>query len=180
MGTESACSGANANKVREGFAKLDWLVNVNIFDNETGSFWQGPGMNPKKIRTEVFMLPCAVSVEKEGSITNSGRWMQWRYKATDPPVDARSDGDIMMDLFDRIRWLYRMEVARGLPSVAPEAILNFKWDYTVDGAFDAHKAAKEINGFFLEDKTVRGQELQERRSDTQLRLPAGRRFNQLR
>ncbi len=155
-GQNPACSGANANKVREGFAKLDWLVNVNIFDNETGSFWQGPGMNPKKIRTEVFMLPCAVSVEKEGSITNSGRWMQWRYKATDPPVDARSDGDIMMDLFDRIRWLYRMEVARDLPSVAPEAILNFKWDYIVDGAFDAHKAAKEINGFFLEDKTVRG------------------------
>ncbi len=25
--------------------KLKWLVNVNLFDNETGSFWRGPGMN---------------------------------------------------------------------------------------------------------------------------------------
>jgi formate dehydrogenase major subunit len=41
---------------------------------------EGPGMDPEKIKTEVFFLPCAVSMEKEGSISNSGRWMQWRYK----------------------------------------------------------------------------------------------------
>ena len=58
-GQNPACSGANANKVRQALAKLDWLVNVNIFDNETGSFWKGPGMDPKSIKTEVFMLPCA-------------------------------------------------------------------------------------------------------------------------
>ncbi len=72
-GQNPACSGANSNKVRKALAKLDWLVNVNIFDNETGSFWKGPGVDPKKIKTEVFMFPCASSVEKEGSITNSGR-----------------------------------------------------------------------------------------------------------
>ncbi len=68
-GQNPACSGANANKVRQALAKLDWLVNVNIFDNETGSFWKGPGMDPKSIKTEVFMLPCAASMEKEGSIS---------------------------------------------------------------------------------------------------------------
>ena len=84
-GMNPACSGANANKTRAAMKKLDWMVNVNLFDNETGSFWHGPGMDPAKIKTEVFMLPACVSVEKEGSITNSGRWMQWRYRAAETP-----------------------------------------------------------------------------------------------
>ena len=104
-----AASGANANKNRDGMTKLDWMVNVNIFDNETGSFWKGPGMDPKKIKTEVFMLPCAVSVEKEGSITNSGRWMQWRYKAANAPAQAWSDGDILVQLGNKLKYLYKKD-----------------------------------------------------------------------
>jgi formate dehydrogenase major subunit len=94
-GMNPAGSGANSNKVRQALAKVDWMVNVNLFDNETGSFWHGPGMDPKKIKTEVFMLPCAASLEKEGSITNSGRMMQWRYKAVNPPGEAKPDAEIM-------------------------------------------------------------------------------------
>jgi formate dehydrogenase major subunit len=151
-GMNPAGSGANANKNRKAMTKLDWMVNVNIFDNETGSFWKGPGMNPKKIKTEVFMLPCAVSVEKEGSITNSGRWMQWRYKAAEPPGDAKSDGDILVDLMKKIKYLYRKDQN----AVFPEPIVNLKWDYTTHGEFDAHKMAKEINGYFLKDMKVKG------------------------
>ena len=156
-GQNPAASGANSNKTRQALANLDWMVNVNIFDNETGSFWKGPGMNPKKIKTEVFFLPCAVSVEKEGSITNSGRWMQWRYKGAEPPGEARTDGDILIDLMKKVRWFYRKDVKQGKKVVFPEAILNLKWDYTTDGKFDAHKMAKEINGYFLKDVTVKGQ-----------------------
>jgi formate dehydrogenase major subunit len=83
-GMNPAASGADSNKTREALSKLDWMVNVNIFENETGSFWKGPGVDPKKVKTEVFFLPCSVSVEKEGSITNSGRWMQWRYAGPSP------------------------------------------------------------------------------------------------
>ena len=151
-GQNPAGSGANSNKTRQALTKLDWMVNVNIFDNETGSFWKGPGMDPKQIKTEVFMLPCAVSVEKEGSITNSGRWMQWRYKAAEAPGDARPDGEIMTDLFKKVRYLYRQDAN----AVFPEPILNLKWDYTTGGKFDAHKVAKEINGYFQKDITVSG------------------------
>jgi formate dehydrogenase major subunit len=150
-GQNPACSGANSNKTREAFTRLDWMVNVNLFENETGSFWKGPGMDPKKIKTEVFFLPCAASAEKEGSITNSGRWSQWRYKAADPPGDALPDGDIMVELMNKIRKLYQVE-----GGAFPEPILNLKWDYTTKGKFDAHKVAKEINGYFLADVTVKG------------------------
>ena len=137
--------------------KLDWMVNVNIFDSETGSFWRGPGMDPTKIKTEVFSLPCAASIEKEGSITNSGRWMQWRYKAVNPPGDAMPDGEIITELFYKVKELYEKE---GGP--LKEAFTKMTWDYGPKGAdgeirhLDTHMIAKEINGYFLEDKTVKG------------------------
>ncbi len=149
-GQNPACSGSNAGKVRQALKNLDWLVNVNLFDNETGSFWKGPGMDPAQIKTEVFMLPACVSVEKEGSITNSGRWMQWRYQGPKPMGNSRPDGDIIMDLFQRIRALYQDGGA------FPEPIRNLKWDYLTDGKYDPHKVAKEINGYFLKDVTVKG------------------------
>ncbi len=149
-GQNPACSGADANKVRTSLKNLDWMVNVNVFDNETGSFWKGPGMNPTKIKTEVFMLPAAVSVEKEGSITNSGRWMQWRYQGPKPLGNSRPDGDIIMDLGHRLRKLYNNG------GVFPEAIRNLKWDYDTNGAYDPHKVAKEINGYFIKDVTIKG------------------------
>ena len=88
------------------------MVNVNVFDNETGSFWKGPGMDPTKIKTEVFQLPCAAFLEKEGSISNSGRWMQWRWKVPTPPGDAMPDGEIMYDLFKKVQSLYKKEKGR--------------------------------------------------------------------
>jgi formate dehydrogenase major subunit len=145
-GMNPACSGANAGKVREAMAKLDWLVNVNLFDNETGSFWMGPGVDPKKIKTEVFQLPAAAFCEKEGSITNSGRWSQWRWKTTNPPGEAKADSDIMNELFKRVRALYAKK-----KGAFPDPILKLKWDYETKGKVDVHKIAKEINGYFVED-----------------------------
>jgi formate dehydrogenase major subunit len=145
-GMNLACSLANANKNRQAMTKLEWMVNVNLFDNETASFWRGPGMKPDKIKTEVFSLPACVSVEKEGSITNSGRWMQWRYQGPKPLGNSRSDGDIIMELGFKLKELCKKE-----KGAFPEPILNLKWDYVTNGMYDAHKVAKEINGYFLED-----------------------------
>ncbi len=157
-GQNPACSGANANKNRKAMGKLDWLVNVNLFDNETGSFWKGPGMKPEEIMTEVFELPCATSVEKEGSITNSGRWAQWRYKAVDPPGQAKSDSWIMNALHNRVKQLY---LAEG--GAFPDPVTKLSWDYGFKAAdgyihdeLDIHEVAKEINGRFMEDTEVKG------------------------
>jgi formate dehydrogenase major subunit len=149
-GMNPAVSGANANKVRQALTHLEWMVAVNLFDNETASFWKGPGMDPKKIKTEVFFLPCAASLEKEGSVTNSGRWMQWRYKAAEPPGEARDDGDIMVALWERIRKVYKEN------GVVPEPILNFRWDFLKHGRYDPHAIARLINGYFEKDVTAGG------------------------
>jgi formate dehydrogenase major subunit len=149
-GQNPACSGANAGKNRKAMAKLDWMVNVNLFDNETGSFWRGPGMDPSSIKTEVFMLPACVSVEKEGSITNSGRWMQWRYQGPKPLGNSRADGDIIMELGFAIKEAYKKK------GKFSEPIQNLKWDYMTNGMYDSHKVAKEINGYFLKDVEVKG------------------------
>ena len=152
-GMNPACSGAHSNKTRKALTKLDWMVNVNLFDNETGSFWRGPGMDPKNIKTEVFMLPCAASIEKEGSIANSGRLMQWRYKAVSPPENALPDGDIMSEILFKVQDLYEK---KGGPH--KEAVTQLTWPYgkKVGGHFhyDARAVAAEINGFFLVDKKV--------------------------
>ena len=151
-GQNPACSGANSNKTRNALSKLKWMVNVNLFDNETGSFWKGPGMDPKDIQTEVFLLPCSSSVEKEGSITNSGRWAQWRYKAIDPIGQSKPDSEIMNELFFRVKGLYQKQGGK-----FPDPILNLTWSYGEKGQdgkikeMNIHHVAKEINGYYLED-----------------------------
>lgn len=154
-GQNPACGGANANKNREAMAELDWLVNVNIFDNETASFWRGPNMNPKDIKTEVFFLPCAVSIEKEGSVTNSGRWMQWRYQGPKPYGETLPDGDIILKLTDRIQQLYKAEGGS-----YPDPIVGLGLDdwQNSHGHFDPHGIAKLINGYFLKDTEVKGKQ----------------------
>ncbi len=145
-GQNPACSGANANMVRESLGKLDWMVTANLWETETAAFWKRPGVDPKGIKTEVFLLPCAASMEKEGSITNSGRWSQWRYKAVDPPGEAKPDSEIIHALYKRLKTMYEKE---GGP--VKEAFLNMKWDYGARGGslVDIHKVAKEINGYDL-------------------------------
>ena len=145
-GQNPAGSSGNVNKIRAALAKLDWMVAVNIYPTETAEFWRGPGVDPATINTEVFQLPCAASVEKEGSVTNSGRWAQWRYKAIDPPGEAKADAEIMNELYLAVRALYE-----GGESVFSEPILNLKWDYFTGAEAPARLIAKEINGYFLED-----------------------------
>jgi len=149
-GSNLAVSNPNTTKVRKSLEKLKWMVNVNIFDNETASFWKGPGVDPKTVDTEVFLLPAAASMEKEGSQSNSGRLVQWRYKAANPPGDALSDGDITMRIMDAVRDLYKKE-----GGACPEQVLNLKWDYR-DGLnkFDAVKVSKMINGQATQDFVI--------------------------
>jgi formate dehydrogenase major subunit len=151
-GQNPACSGANAGKVRKALGKLKWMVNVNLFDNETGSFWKGPDVNPKDIQTEVFQLPACSSVEKEGSLSNSSRLAQWRYKAIEPIGQSMPDSEMMNELYFRVKKLYQKQGGK-----FPAPIVNLTWDYGDKGPdgkikhVNIHLVAREVNGYYLDD-----------------------------
>lgn len=134
-----AVSGPTAGSKRRYQAKLDWLVSVDLFENETAAFWKEDGVKPEEIQTEVFLLPGASGYEKDGTKTNSGRWIQWTYKAQDPPGDAKADLWIVDKLFKALRAEYE---AGG---VLPEPITKMNWDYGDEA--NAHEVAMEINGY---------------------------------
>ncbi len=144
FGQNPAVGGPNAEKERKALEKLDWLVAVDLWETETMAFWKRPGVSAKDIKTEVFALPAAGSMEKEGSVTNSGRWAQWRYQAIDPPGDAKSDLWIMTQLVRAVKGLYKYE---GGAFSAP--IMKLTWDVGDGVEPDPHVVAKEINGYDL-------------------------------
>jgi formate dehydrogenase-N alpha subunit len=141
-GMNPAVSGPNGGQVREALQELEWLVVVDLAETETAAVWKSPGVNPAENQTEVFLLPAAGSLEKEGSLMSSARWMQWRYMAVDPPGEARSDLRIVDLLMLALKELYAQE---GGPYA--EAITNLTWDY--GDPPDVHLVAKEMNGYDL-------------------------------
>ncbi len=149
MGMNPACSSPNANQTREALSKLEWMIDIDIFENETSSFWKGPGIDPKKVKTEVFLLPACSYVEREGSITDSARMIQWRYAACNPLGDSKTDGQIIHEIYMKVKSLYEKE-----KGAFPDPVLKLKWDYAVKGKLDPHLVAKEINGYWLEDKVI--------------------------
>jgi len=145
-GQNPAVGGPNANQERRALANLDWLVCTDLWETETSIFWKRPELSSAEIQainTEVFLLPAAGSFEKEGSVTNSARWMQWRYKAADAPGEAIPDLDMMNELMVAIRKLYEADAA------APnrDAIVNLTWNYGTH--VDPNQVAKEVNGYDL-------------------------------
>ena len=136
-----AVSGPSASDQRDSMANLDWLVAIDFYETETATFWKAPGVNPVDIGTEVFLLPAAMHVEREGSIANSGRWIQWKYKATEPVGDARSDLEIVDQLYKAISKEYENN-----GGVFPDPILDLDWDYGEPA--DPREVAKEVNGYY--------------------------------
>jgi len=151
MGQNPAVGGPDAEAIREGLGNLKWLVAVDLWETETSIFWKRPGADPARIQTEVFLLPAASSVEKEGSISNSGRWAQWRYKAVEPVGDARSDLWIIDRLYKGLKAQYETQ-----GGALPEAITQLSWDYGDGEEPDAHLVAREINGTFTRDTVIKG------------------------
>jgi formate dehydrogenase-N alpha subunit len=142
-GQNPAVGGPNANLERAAMDKLDWMVVSDMWQTETANHWKRPGVNPADINTEVFLLPAKNSWEKEGSVTNSSRWMQWRYRAADGPGEAEDDLWMLDQLAKKLIKLY---VAEGGPSA--ESITKLDWNYGADHP-DVREVAKEINGYDL-------------------------------
>ena len=140
----------NKAKVRSALSQLKVLVVMDPLATETASFWENHGeyndSNPAEIQTEVFRLPTSCFAEESGSLTNSGRWVQWHWKAAEPPGEAITDVEIMAKLFRKVQELYRRE-----GGVFPEPILNLHWPYVAAEEPTTEEIAREINGYVVED-----------------------------
>lgn len=148
-GQNPAVGGPNCRQERKAMEKLKWMVAVDLWETETSIFWsQTAGVEPADINTEVFLLPAACHYEKQGEVANSGRWIQWRWKAVDPPGEAKDDLEIVTELVLKLQELYEAEGGAN-----PEQITKLNWDYLDDqGHADITKVALAINGYTVADK----------------------------
>jgi formate dehydrogenase major subunit len=148
-GQNPAVGGPNAKLARAAMAKLDWLLVVDIFLTETAEFWKAPGVDAKDVKTEVFFLPAAPAAEKDGSLTNTMRLIQWHERAVKPPGDVRSDADFFCGLAHRLQKLYagsKKERDKGFLAA------NFTYGGKPDEP-EMVEVLKEINGVATEDIT---------------------------
>ncbi len=137
----------NLSYVGEALGKLELLVVSELWETETAAFWQRPGVDPKAIQTEVILLPAAYFMEKEGTISGSGRMVQWRYQAVKPPGQAKTDIEIIDAVFRKVRDLYKGSAD---PKDAP--LQQATWDYAQ--ASLAEDVLKEISGRVVKEVTL--------------------------
>jgi len=149
-GQNPAVGGPNCSQERRAMAKLKWMVAIDLWETETAIFWSDKAnVNPAEIDTEVFLLPAAAHFEKQGEVANSGRWIQWRYKAVEPPGEAKDDLEIVSELYLKLKELYEAEGGAN-----PEQITKLNWDYLDEnGHADITKVALAINGYVVDPAT---------------------------
>ncbi|MFN8499676.1 MAG: molybdopterin dinucleotide binding domain-containing protein, partial [Anaerolineae bacterium] len=153
FGQNPAVSSPNARLQRDAMRQLKWLVALDLFETESASVWYADpeGPEPKTVATEVFLLPAAASTEKDGSVTNTERLVQWHERVVNPPGDCHADLWWVYQLGKRLKALYADST---LERDAP--IRNLTWDYDrADpddgprrvGEPDAERVLREINGY---------------------------------
>ena len=150
FGMNGVAIGPDSQKNIDALKKADFLVVGEIYPDETSEFWKSPGITPeemKTINTTVYRLACAGFAEKDGSMTNSARWLQWKNVAVPTPGECRLDQDIVSEIFLKVRELYKKEGGK-----FPDPILNLTWSYT-NAEPSLAELAKEINGKALADLT---------------------------
>jgi formate dehydrogenase major subunit len=160
LGQNPAVGSANSRLHRLAMAHLDWLVVRDLTMIESATFWkEGPEIEsgelaPADIGTEVFFLPAAAHVEKDGTFTNTQRLVQWHAKAVEPQGDCRSDLWFAYHLGRRLR----EKLAAG-DAERDRPLLDLTWDYPVEGPHDeiaAEAVLREINGFDATGRTLTG------------------------
>jgi formate dehydrogenase major subunit len=151
LGQNPAVGSANGRAQRLGLANLDWVVVRDLVMIESATFWKdAPEVEtgeivPEECRTEVFFMPAATHVEKEGTFTQTQRLLQWREKAVDSPGDCTSELWFFYHLGRRMR-----ERLAGSDDPRDRPLLDLSWDYPVHGEDQepsAEAVLREINGY---------------------------------
>ncbi len=160
-GQNPVIGSVNGRLHRFALAELEWLVVRDLYEIESASFWydapeiETGELRTEDIRTEVFLLPAAAHVEKDGSFTNTQRLLQWHDKAIEPAGDRRSDLWFAFHLGRRIREkLFTADdgsrIARADVDPIDLPLYDLTWDYPTEGPHDepdAEAVLTEINGW---------------------------------
>jgi hypothetical protein len=88
-GQNPANTEPNQSMVRAGLANLDVLVVVDNFETETAAC-------KRKTGGVTYLLPACSYVEEAGSVSNSGRWLQWRQRARKPHGNSKADLELLL------------------------------------------------------------------------------------
>jgi formate dehydrogenase major subunit len=157
---QNPATSINSSFQRKAMRNLDWMVVLDSYETETAAFWRdivyndvdGTRVSPKDIKTEVFFIPAAHIAEKDGSMTQTQRTVQWHDKAADPPGDARSDLFFWYDLGKRLKRRYASSTAPrdlGIKHMTldydPTPAEVAEWKHKDEPS--AFKIFTEINGF---------------------------------
>ncbi len=149
FGMNGVAIGPDSKKNIDALKKAEFLVVGEIYPDETSEFWKSPGISQdemKQIQTTVYRLPCAGFAEKDGSFTNSARWLVWKNAAVPTPGDCRLDQAIVAQIFLRIRDLYKKEGGK-----FPDPIMKLTWGYSDPMNPPLAEVLKELNGKALAD-----------------------------
>jgi formate dehydrogenase major subunit len=140
----------NRKKITAALSKLKFLVVLDPLQTETARFWQNHGehndVDSASIQTEVIELPTTCFAEDEGSLTNSGRWLQWHWAGGTPPGEAKHDAWIMAQLYLRLKALYQKE-----GGAYSDPLTQLVWPYKDPGSPQPDEIAKEVNGYVVAD-----------------------------
>ncbi len=150
QGFNPLASVSNKKKVGDALAKLKYLVVIDPLATDTSEFWKPHGefneVDPSKIETEVFRLPATLFAETTGSFTNSGRVVQWRWKAVDGPGESKDDTEIIAALFLKLKEMYAKD-----GGAFPDPLMKLTWAYTQPAKPSSEELLREINGKALGD-----------------------------
>jgi formate dehydrogenase major subunit len=158
LGENPAVGSAHSRLHRLALANLDWLVVRDLYEIESATFWfDSPEVETGEIRaedcrTEIFLLPAAAHVEKDGSFTNTQRLLQWHFKAVEPKGDARSELWFAYHLGRRIR-----EKLASSTDVKDRPVQQLTWRYPTVGETEepsAEAVLREINGTNEKDEAL--------------------------
>jgi formate dehydrogenase major subunit len=150
LGENPGVGSSHAKLQRLALASLDWLVVRDLYEIESASFWKDSPeietgeLETEQIGTEVFLLPAAAHVEKDGAFTNTQRLLQWHFKALEPEGDRRSELWFMYHLGRKLR-----EKLAGSDDPRDRPLLELVWQYTTSGPYEdpsADQVLREING----------------------------------
>ncbi len=160
LGENPAVGSAQSRLHRLALANLDWLVVRDLYEIESAAFWydspevESGEITPATCPTEIFLLPVAAHVEKDGSFTNTQRLLQWHEKAVEPRGDQRSDLWFIYHLGRIIR-----EKLAASAAERDRPVLELTWDYPTAGPHDdpdAEAVLAEINGWDADGRPLSG------------------------